>query len=62
MDKHFLMKLPKYLLSILVIYHFYKDYKKQEEWNGSKKRNLACLVISFIGLLFLLSVDVFELE
>lgn len=62
MDKHFLMKLTNYLLILSAIYHFYKDYKKQEEWNGSKKRNLAGLVISVIGLLFLLSVDVFELE
>lgn len=56
------MKLPKYLLSFYTIYIFYKDFGKQKEWNASKKRNLAGLIISVAGLLFLLFVDILELE
>ncbi|MFA9214732.1 MAG: hypothetical protein ACEQSR_12945 [Candidatus Methylacidiphilales bacterium] len=62
MSKNFLTKLTTYLLAISAIYNFYKDYRKQKEWNASKKRNLAGLVISVLGVLFLLCVDVFELE
>jgi uncharacterized membrane protein len=62
MNKHFLAKLTNYLLILSAIYHFYKDYRKQEEWNASKKRNLVGLVISVLGLLFFLCVDIFELE
>jgi len=37
-------------------------FKKQTEWNGSKKRNLAGFIFSILGLIFYLCVDIFELE
>jgi len=62
MNRHFLLKLPIYLLILSSIYSFYKGFKNQTEWNGSKKRNLAGFIFSILGLLFYLCVDIFELE
>lgn len=62
MNKHFLIKLPIYLLILSSIYSFYKGYKNQTEWNAIKKRNLVGFIFSILGLLYYLCVDFFELE
>ncbi len=59
MNKHFLMKLPLYLMGISIIYTTIKRYRNQTEWNTIKKWNLAGIVFSILGLFFYVYQDFF---
>lgn len=55
--KRMLMKLPIYALVIWTTYGTYRNFRKQTEWNATKKWNLAGCVLFGLGFVLLCYED-----